>query len=252
MSLRPSARAAHPRSRGEHTQTGAYCRANLGSPPLTRGALRRLGGSLVCLGLIPAHAGSTVYGENAKDDSQAHPRSRGEHTHTVGPSKYSPGSSPLTRGALRPHHLRTRALRLIPAHAGSTATAAATPSIIWDHPRSRGEHQFRLARLTSTEGSSPLTRGARGGRGGGGRRARLIPAHAGSTLKIVRKEVRKRGSSPLTRGAPRVTLRATGGAGLIPAHAGSTPRRQGLARPLPAHPRSRGEHRIHQRASWRV
>ena len=54
------ARGAHPRSRGEHL-TFSFCAALIrGSSPLTRGAP---GGGLVVrggLGLIPAHAGSTT------------------------------------------------------------------------------------------------------------------------------------------------------------------------------------------------
>ena len=92
--------------------------------------------------------------------------------------------------------------------------------------------------------------------------ARLIPAHAGSTL--VHAEWRKRkpahprsrgehgewkithspkdGSSPLTRGARRVYLRQVDRLRLIPAHAGSTRERTPEGARASAHPRSRGEH----------
>ena len=50
----------------------------------------------------------------------AHPRSRGEHWATTSQKSISSGSSPLTRGALRPVTDEPEKERLIPAHAGST------------------------------------------------------------------------------------------------------------------------------------
>ena len=114
------------------------------------------------------------------------------------------------------------------------------------------------------KGSSPLTRGAPTQLLHRGTQVRLIPAHAGSTkekryaycdwwahprsrgehVPLPRKLWRRWGSSPLTRGAhpQRLTLRPR--TGLIPAHAGSTSSADGGGRPEPAHPRSRGEHRL--------
>ena len=56
----PQDRGAHPRSRGEHFGAGEARRPEYGSSPLTRGAL--VGPNLVLstVGLIPAHAGSTM------------------------------------------------------------------------------------------------------------------------------------------------------------------------------------------------
>ena len=116
------------------------------------------------------------------------------------------GSSPLTRGAQSLEMPSSEIMRIIPAHAGSTSVSMVAIGLIpdhprsrgehtktlvtnrdglWDHPRSRGEHPTRLAKPTQDLGSSPLTRGAPpvpvlpvacfG----------IIPAHAGSTLRIV-------------------------------------------------------------------
>ena len=94
--------------------------------------------------------------------------------------------------------------------------------------------------------------------------SRLIPAHAGKTLRsgslLGRTTAHPRsrgenrsvleiqlviwGSSPLTRGKPRRRARCRSGARLIPAHAGKT---AGCAYPLEvlgAHPRSRGENLV--------
>ena len=115
--------------------------------------------------------------------------------------------------------------------------------------------------MACASGSSPLTRGKRRAVAGMQGRTRLIPAHAGKTVKMLtmrsatgahprsRGENRglvlsvggEAGSSPLTRGK-RVNLDSgPAPCGLIPAHAGKTRLVDGSARPVPAHPRSRGE-----------
>ena len=50
---------AHPRSRGENASGGGRGGFDVGSSPLTRGKLARVGGFEVTHGLIPAHAGKT-------------------------------------------------------------------------------------------------------------------------------------------------------------------------------------------------
>ena len=111
-------------------------------------------------------------------------------------------------------------------------------------------------------GSSPLTRGARieplQVRDAG----RIIPAHAGSTIRadfkapIGADHPRSRGehllalsgslvqcgSSPLTRGAPGTRCVSEGEPGIIPAHAGSTMAQRLFDAWQGDHPRSRGEH----------
>ena len=174
--------------------------------------------------------------------SSAHPRSRGEHDERhIAPLQLE-GSSPLTRGA-RPC-LRVESFRdgLIPAHAGSTTEASDFNDANRAHPRSRGEHAVASAATHGVAGSSPLTRGAPGARGGAVHRSRLIPAHAGSTSQhqgqpqIPAAHPRSRGehrllgwigarwsgSSPLTRGARSSAFASTRLDRLIPAHAGST------------------------------
>ena len=113
-------------------------------------------------------------------------------------------------------------------------------------------------------GSSPLTRGAHVIIPSAFYLERLIPAHAGSTLRLgcrrrcrrahprsrgehspVRSPVRVTlGSSPLTRGARQLRLGDAVGAGLIPAHAGSTQVSRRYTTTRGAHPRSRGEHHV--------
>ena len=113
-------RPAHPRSRGEHRFLTALRESKSGSSPLTRGAPNPNSLQPLPLGLIPAHAGSTVWRRGRECWRRAHPRSRGEHHFRRSFCRISLGSSPLTRGALHVEKVVIARLGLIPAHAGST------------------------------------------------------------------------------------------------------------------------------------
>ena len=151
--------------------------------------------------------------------------------------------------------------RLIPAHAGKTSHASSHAGWGWAHPRSRGENQLPHLSLSSSLGSSPLTRGKPHRVRSSRSIRRLIPAHAGKTEHTVMPtrfraaHPRSRGenaqlynsphlhtgSSPLTRGKRVGVTLDVWRRGLIPAHAGKTvvsgcPTFRGAA-----HPRSRGE-----------
>ena len=71
--------------------------------------------------------------------------------------------------------------RIIPAHAGSTASSSVASGLPQDHPRSRGEHKAVTPSWPAKAGSSPLTRGARRAEVVHQLRNGIIPAHAGST-----------------------------------------------------------------------
>ena len=150
------------------------------------------------------------------------------------------GSSPLTRGKpvadphlpecdrLIPAHAgktlqdarRSGDRGLIPAHAGKTDSETFRPARSRAHPRSRGENRSMPAAPSADHGSSPLTRGKLAEGVSLGTAWRLIPAHAGKTMRDALASVmpaahpRSRGenapsvsgckahhgSSPLTRG----------------------------------------------------
>mgnify|MGYP001013199085 CR=1 FL=1 len=172
--------------------------------------------------LIPAHAGSTVCDNSGQPLQAAHPRSRGEHAMSTSLGRVSGGSSPLTRGARARARLGTIRERLIPAHAGSTVGDPTSAASDWAHPRSRGEHNTLDLEPMRAAGSSPLTRGAPNSLKAAPSSRRLIPAHAGSTLRGAAprnnepahprsrgehkpsstSSLPRSGSSPLTRGAP--------------------------------------------------
>ena len=173
----------------------------------------------------------------------------------------SSGSSPLTRGKLRRRGCPRCQRRLIPAHAGKTARSRPQRPRCRAHPRSRGENGQDGHDEGAPAGSSPLTRGKLLQLQSCQNHERLIPAHAGKTMRSSIVSVtsgahpRSRGenwhtvhvrylilgSSPLTRGKPIYTTSAENSDRLIPAHAGKTwfPCRRRSIRW--AHPRSRGE-----------
>ena len=154
-----------------------------GSSPLTRGKLDICSVGRCRPGLIPAHAGKTIAVGPALGRLRAHPRSRGENDPGAVEWYTRAGSSPLTRGKLRPARARPPVPRLIPAHAGKTSRVVSTDGIKGAHPRSRGENGV-VPMLGGVEGgSSPLTRGKRLDFGDGGHCHGLIPAHAGKTYE---------------------------------------------------------------------
>ena len=192
-------------------------------------------------GLIPAHAGKTQPPRQASGDCWAHPRSRGENA-----------ALPVPLGDVA---------RLIPAHAGKTSSCRSVCGRGAAHPRSRGENCGLLPQRPVERGSSPLTRGKRGPLPRPLGRVRLIPAHAGKTVKFGytnrdgSAHPRSRGenglgvgrlrcgcgSSPLTRGKLITAATVISWFRLIPAHAGKTCWRRYQSFHPGAHPRSRGE-----------
>ena len=235
---------AHPRSRGENRRLLPACVGCRGSSPLTRGKRAGWSATTKRWGLIPAHAGKTHAVHVTCWDAEAHPRSRGENVVYCLPASAVAGSSPLTRGKRDGVLLGKPEGRLIPAHAGKTATSCGRCPPITAHPRSRGENVMNAFGRESVKGSSPLTRGKQVINKTPHALSRLIPAHAGKTQRRASRAfqvrahprsrgenhasscqiVRSNGSSPLTRGKL-VRRRREGRRGrLIPAHAGKTPR----------------------------
>ena len=114
--------SAHPRSRGENFALDSRRRAQLGSSPLTRGKQVTDGQLARLHRLIPAHAGKTLHGPQARCGEAAPPRTRG---------KQGPGRPELAHA------------RLIPAHAGKTWSCGPWGRERTAHPRSRGENPCR-------------------------------------------------------------------------------------------------------------
>ena len=113
---------AHPRSRGEHSMSNERRWRQQGSSPLARGTLISQVILGLAQGLIPARAGNIAVASIVAPPRGAHPRSRGEHATRKPALWFVLGSSPLTRGTLRTGIDDHTKGRLIPAHAGNTAT----------------------------------------------------------------------------------------------------------------------------------
>ena len=166
------------------------------------------------------------------------------------------------RGALEPFPAICPVHGIIPAYAGSTCGARCTPISCGDHPRICGEHKSTTSSLSGIGGSSPHMRGAQSlygmyviGKG-------IIPAYAGSTGSICRKESMNedhpricgehdyngrddfwaKGSSPHMRGAPIWNECVKFLGRIIPAYAGSTDERDYAILQSTDHPRICGEH----------
>ena len=187
---------------------------------------------------------------------------RGEHVSPARAISALRGSSPHARGAQDSRGFTASQSGIIPACAGSTASAELQRAALEDHPRMRGEHCGLRFCISSTSGSSPHARGARflwifdadchG----------IIPACAGSTptahprpcdgrdhprmrgehATAVSRLPTTMGSSPHARGAPSRCTRGRSPTRIIPACAGSTQELTDAEGHVRDHPRMRGEH----------
>ena len=257
----PSDTSAHPRSHGENHSKGGKARTVPGSSPLTRGK-RVFGGERQgCVRFIPAHAGKTGSCCRPRPACRAHPRSRGENGQESSDEGAPSGSSPITRGKRGLSVSFGLLWRLIPAHARKTYGRTASAPSSTAHPRSRGENSCESLIVSWVGGSSPLTRGKHSRPPRSQSTARLIPAHAGKTLRqtmeaqlnaahprsrgenvsVPRQSGKTAGSSPLTRGKPSAASPEPPTVWLIPAHAGKTRSKRDQSCAAEAHPRSRGE-----------
>ena len=187
---------------------------------------------------------------------------RGEHLKRGEIPGAGKGSSPLARGARVDLRLDGRGNGIIPACAGSTCPPTTPTMTGWDHPRLRGEHRAIKPLCDYPKGSSPLARGARGGRFLDVRPEGIIPACAGSTAVAMSRCVASgdhprlrgehgakaanaqmdKGSSPLARGARIRGRERVSHRGIIPACAGSTTWWSPCLVFGWDHPRLRGEH----------
>ena len=232
----------HPRIRGEHVVALGCGHYPQGSSPHTRGAQASEHLGQHVRGIIPAYAGST--------DSLSTEKFRAR------------GSSPHTRGAPGRRLALVLRIGIIPAYAGSTTPSWNVTGKPADHPRIRGEHVFPFFLVRVPLGSSPHTRGARYHHRHGLSAMGIIPAYAGSTIRVrtissfladhprIRGEHahipqrfrRPDGSSPHTRGARVAARECLPRLGIIPAYAGSTGMDLRPAVTTADHPRIRGEH----------
>ncbi len=157
---RSTARADHPRERGEHGWPRRNIRASTGIIPASAGSTRRDRAPGLAEPDHPRERGEHVAMRFVMPKSPDHPRERGEHTLWAILGSTGPGSSPRARGA-RERPVRGHPVRgIIPASAGSTGRVSLCSSCAGDHPRERGEHCARDVEISNNAGSSPRARGA--------------------------------------------------------------------------------------------
>ena len=152
------------------------------------------------------------------------------------------GSSPRMRGKPGHFHGVQRVVRIIPAHAGQTSRRRRVPVTNSDHPRACGANVTLDGLIIVPGGSSPRMRGKRRNLFYFLCFGRIIPAHAGQTMRSKSKAsaspdhpracganvparafgIFARGSSPRMRGKRFVGRDAIKMHRIIPAHAGQT------------------------------
>ena len=79
--------------------------------------------------------------------------------------------------------------RIIPAHAGQTTPSVFLPLPLPDHPRACGANTGKDAEKHFKDGSSPRMRGKHASYGFIQAFSRIIPAHAGQTVCLMRVRV---------------------------------------------------------------
>ena len=92
----------HPRLRGEYKRIRLIFRIRKGSPPLTRGILKKEHGYTQASRITPAYAGNTPDEHVEGMATEDHPRLRGEYLKIAITQLTDKGSPPLTRGILKP------------------------------------------------------------------------------------------------------------------------------------------------------
>ena len=131
--------------------------------------------------IIPAHAGQTVRLLFCLVFGADHPRACGANRVPSINGAFSVGSSPRMRGKPADITLVQFDVRIIPAHAGQTPSAASWRIRSPDHPRACGANRLSHIDCQSRCGSSPRMRGKRFLSPHLRTYTRIIPAHAGQT-----------------------------------------------------------------------
>ena len=120
-SRREPARSVHPRVCGEHRYLDRAIPKATGSSPRMRGTHRTGVPAFGCQRFIPAYAGNTNSGRQARYESAVHPRVCGEHASPPNRLISASGSSPRMRGTPPCCNGKDSFRRFIPAYAGNTS-----------------------------------------------------------------------------------------------------------------------------------
>ena len=161
---------------------------------------------ILLYGIIPAHAGLTMIGEEPARKKGEHPRACGAHMPKKTAWQTRKGSSPRMRGSHRSNLVQRNNNGIIPAHAGLTLTNWRPTCQERDHPRACGAHRKPRNGRHSMPGSSPRMRGSPHSPGLTRMSLGIIPAHAGLTLKNPNNDAILSVSNPIFYSVLRVIL----------------------------------------------
>ena len=169
------------------------------------------------------------------------------------------------RGKHGAHAAKTARNRIIPAHAGQTRPQVPALGAITDHPRACGANKYPMICHVGRFGSSPRMQGKPGALNVPHSSSRIIPAHAGQTLRCCCRRcdipdhpracgannpdcdrvVQDAGSSPRMRGKHFHEVRVFDLGRIIPAHAGQTGFWVNTSMSPPDHPRACGANALY-------
>ena len=156
-----------------------------------RGKPAACGRGPLAVRIIPAHAGQTIALRYPQTTCPDHPRACGANYDLQADPKGNAGSSPRMRGKRgRERHGRW-CHRIIPAHAGQTRHHQTCRRPRPDHPRACGANKRSVDLQGSGVGSSPRMRGKHDVSKGARQRRRIIPAHAGQTVRFYAKTLER-------------------------------------------------------------
>ena len=113
-------------------------------------------------------------------DTRDHPRVCGDQAIVAWPRDMRLGSSPRVRGPGHRSPRGRRAVRIIPACAGTSSVPAGIAEGLRDHPRVCGDQMTPVTPGGLRRGSSPRVRGPEWTRPGSRKAYRIIPACAGT------------------------------------------------------------------------
>ena len=254
----------HPRTRGDKFSTVLKPSISSGSPPHTRGQDQRTDNRHLNKGITPAHAGTSAGKTLSAVQYWDHPRTRGDKRNDWGCYNCNGGSPPHTRGQAASFHNMMIRQRITPAHAGTSRQPSQYQIQKPDHPRTRGDKQYKENEYVQEDdgrGSPPHTRGQ-----GIVNRVqhllrRITPAHAGTSRARCRCRAPtqdhprtrgdkpasnpqtpwKCGSPPHTRGQVVSFFKGDFRCRITPAHAGTRFRFRIRCNDLKDHPRTHGD-----------
>ena len=176
--------ADHPRACGELAIWMAVSAPDAGSSPRMRGTRPSRWSRCASCRIIPAHAGNSREKYIRASLISDHPRACGELVDQFSARLSIGGSSPRMRGTLLSGHFREIPWRIIPAHAGNSSSRDSYTPLPPDHPRACGELRYVFKMLGRLRGSSPRMRGTRKLARDRSGKYRIIPAHAGNSLRL--------------------------------------------------------------------